>query len=131
GYLDALAPLEGDGLLRLPYVPEECASNHHLFYVLLPDRPARDALMTHLRQRGILAVFHYIPLHSSPMGQKLGYAEGQLPVTEDLSRRLLRLPLFYDLTEAEQDEVVTHIHTYLHSVAIREGQSRRRQALKI
>jgi dTDP-4-amino-4,6-dideoxygalactose transaminase len=122
-YLDALAPLEADGLLRLPYVPEECASNHHLFYVLLPDRPTRDGLMTHLRQRGILAVFHYIPLHSSPMGQKLGYAEGQLPVTEDVSGRLLRLPLFFGLTEEEQGRVVAEVKAFLARPAARPAVS--------
>jgi dTDP-4-amino-4,6-dideoxygalactose transaminase len=111
-YHKALAPLQADGLLRLPYVPEECTSNYHLFYVLLADRPTRDALMTHLRERGILAVFHYIPLHSSPMGQKLGYREGQLPITEDISGRLLRLPFYYELTEEEQGHVVAAVRDF-------------------
>jgi dTDP-4-amino-4,6-dideoxygalactose transaminase len=112
-YREQLAPLEEAGLLRLPSLPEECVSNYHLFYVLLPDVGARDGLMAHLRQHGILAVFHYVPLHSSPMGQKLGYAAGQLPVTEDVSGRLLRLPLFYELKEEEQRRVVDQVKAFL------------------
>jgi dTDP-4-amino-4,6-dideoxygalactose transaminase len=111
-YERALRPLEEEGFLRLPRLPEECTSNYHLFYILLADAPARDALMTHLRQRGILAVFHYVPLHSSPMGQKFGYRAGQLPVTEELSGRLLRLPFYYGLTEEEQGRVVGGIRDF-------------------
>lgn len=112
-YLHELGPLEEAGLLRLPRIPGDCLSNYHLFYVLLPDRRIRDDLMAHLQQNGILAVFHYIPLHCSPMGQKLGYREGELPVTEDLSGRLLRLPLFHDLTVDEQALVVGQILRFL------------------
>jgi dTDP-4-amino-4,6-dideoxygalactose transaminase len=112
-YREHLTPLEQEGLLRLPRVPAECKTNYHIFYVLAPDAATRDGLMHHLKQCGILAVFHYIPLHSAPMGLKLGYREGQLPVTEDLSARLLRLPLYHEITEAEQAEVVREITTYL------------------
>jgi dTDP-4-amino-4,6-dideoxygalactose transaminase len=118
-YEQRLRPLEEEGLLRLPRLPEDCDSNYHLFYILLPDTPTRDALMAHLRQNGILAVFHYIPLHSSPMGQKFGYNDGQLPVTEELSGRLLRLPFFYGLTEDEQGRVVDGIRTFLEARAAR------------
>jgi dTDP-4-amino-4,6-dideoxygalactose transaminase len=69
-----------------------------------------------LRRRGILAVFHYVPLHSSPMGQKFGYREGQLPVTEELSRRLLRLPFYYGLTEEEQGRVIAAIREFFGGV---------------
>jgi dTDP-4-amino-4,6-dideoxygalactose transaminase len=112
-YREHLAPLEQEGQLRLPRIPQDCNTNYHIFYILLPDAATRDGLMHHLKQVGILAVFHYIPLHSSPMGLKLGYREGQLPVTEDLSARLLRLPLYHEITEAEQAEVVREITTYL------------------
>jgi dTDP-4-amino-4,6-dideoxygalactose transaminase len=118
-YERALRPLEEAGLLRLPRITSNCDSNYHLFYVLLPDAAARDALMAHLRQQGILAVFHYVPLHSSPMGQRFGYREGQLPVTEDVSRRLLRLPLYYTLTAEEQGRVVTEVKAFLESRAVR------------
>jgi dTDP-4-amino-4,6-dideoxygalactose transaminase len=112
-YRRLLKPLEAEGLLRLPFTPEDCRGNYHMLYVLLPDGQARDALIDHLRQNGIMAVFHYVPLHSSPMGQKFGYREGDLPVTEDLSRRLLRLPMFYDITEEEQELVVRHVAGFL------------------
>jgi dTDP-4-amino-4,6-dideoxygalactose transaminase len=118
-YRERLAPLEEEGLLRLPCVPPECAHNSHLFYVLLPDRAARDALLEHLNQRDVLAVFHYVPLHSSPMGRRFGYAEGDMPVTEDVSGRLLRLPLFHELTEAEQERVVAEVTDFLEARAAR------------
>jgi dTDP-4-amino-4,6-dideoxygalactose transaminase len=112
-YRERLEPLENEGLVRLPRIPAECRTNYHIFYVLLPDAATRDGLMHHLKQAGILAVFHYVPLHSAPMGLKLGYREGQLPVTEEYSARLLRLPLYHEITEAEQAEVVREITTYL------------------
>jgi dTDP-4-amino-4,6-dideoxygalactose transaminase len=121
-YRQHLKPLASEGLLRLPHVPEDCASNYHMFYILLPDRHSRDALLEHLQQQGILAVFHYVPLHTSPMGRSFGYQEGDLPITEELSGRLLRLPLFYDITEAEQELVVTTIDRFLLSRSARGGE---------
>lgn len=112
-YRVRLKPLEADGLLRLPRIPEECSSNSHLFYILLPNMEIRDGLMAHLKRQGILAVFHYVPLHSSPMGQKFGYRDGDLPVTEAASSRLLRLPLYHDMTEEQQGRVVTQVANYL------------------
>ena len=73
----------------------------------------RDGLITHLRQQGIIAVFHFVPLHSSSMGQKFGYSDGQLPVTENRSGRLLRLPLFYELREEERQRVVDQVKAFL------------------
>jgi dTDP-4-amino-4,6-dideoxygalactose transaminase len=112
-YHEAFAELETSGLLRRPVVPGACDHNAHLYYLLLPDRSCRDGLLDHLRERGILAVFHYVPLHLSPMGRRLGYREGQLPVTEELSGRLLRLPLFHTLAGEEQDEVVAETRAFL------------------
>jgi dTDP-4-amino-4,6-dideoxygalactose transaminase len=112
-YRQQLGPLEADGLLRLPRVPADCGSNHHLFYIILPSQAARDALIEHLHRNQILAVFHYVPLHSSPMGRQYGYREGDLPVTEDLSRRLLRLPLYHEITEQEQTRVVLQIRRHV------------------
>jgi dTDP-4-amino-4,6-dideoxygalactose transaminase len=116
-YRQHLQPLEEQGLLRLPQIPEDCASNYHLFYVLLNDMETRDALMAHLKQNGIQAVFHYIPLHSSPMGQKFGYHANDLPITEELSGRLLRLPFYCDMTEEEQVRVVQHIANFIAHVS--------------
>jgi dTDP-4-amino-4,6-dideoxygalactose transaminase len=112
-YRDALEPLERAGWLRLPRVPDDCLSNDHIFYILLNDRATRDALMAHLGSAGVSAVFHYVPLHSSPMGRALGYRWGDFPVTEDLSTRLLRLPCYPDLAEGEQEYVVALIHSFL------------------
>lgn len=122
-YRDLLEPLEARGLLTLPRVPEDCETNYHLLYILLPDHATRNALLEHLNREGINAVFHYIPLHSSPMGQKIGYTTGQLPVTEDISGRLLRLPLYYDISEAEQDRVVEEIASFAHKTRRAESVS--------
>jgi dTDP-4-amino-4,6-dideoxygalactose transaminase len=112
-YREQLAGLEAEGRLRLPRVPAHCTGNHHMFYILLRDGQTRDALLEHLRDQGIQAVFHYVPLHSSPMGQRLSHQSPQLPVTDDVSARLLRLPFFYSITRDEQREVVRQIQTFL------------------
>lgn len=118
-YRRRLKPLEAEGLLRLPYTPEDCTSNYHMFYVLLPDGDARDGLMAHLKSKDIQAVFHYVPLHSSPMGRNFGYHEGDLPITEQTSARLLRLPFYYEITEEEQARVVEEIQAYCRSLRVR------------
>ncbi|HID22630.1 MAG TPA: dTDP-4-amino-4,6-dideoxygalactose transaminase [Planctomycetaceae bacterium] len=112
-YYDSLEPLEQAGVLRRPCIPPECRSNYHLFYVLLPDERTRNDVMEYLRSQGILAVFHYMPLHTSPMGRRLGYREGQLPVTGQLSSRLLRLPLHFGLKRSAQNHVLEHLDTVL------------------
>jgi dTDP-4-amino-4,6-dideoxygalactose transaminase len=84
-----------------------------MFYILLRTEQAREGLAAHLRQKGIQAVSHYVPLHLSPMGRKWGYEGGSLPVTEDLSARLLRLPLWFGLSNQEQDEVCDGVIEYL------------------
>jgi dTDP-4-amino-4,6-dideoxygalactose transaminase len=112
-YRRALQPLEAEELLHLPRIPADCRSNYHMFYVLLRDRRTRDGLLDRLKSQDIHAVFHYVPLHSSPMGRKFGYTEHDLPVTNDVSGRLLRLPLFYDISEEEQARVVDGVTTFL------------------
>jgi dTDP-4-amino-4,6-dideoxygalactose transaminase len=108
-YRQQLAPLEAEGLLRTPHVPEDCESNHHMFYIVLPDAATRNTLLERLQEQDIRAVFHYVPLHTSPMGRKFGYQPGDLPVTEDLSARLLRLPFFYEMTEEQQSRVANAV----------------------
>lgn len=108
-----LSPLEVRGLIRLPAMPQGTKSNYHIFYILLRDSKTREGLMRYLKSCGIQAVFHYVPLHSSPMGRSFGYREGDLPLTEDLSARLLRLPLYPDLTEEDQLQVIERISDYL------------------
>ena len=100
-------------MLQLPYIPPECESNFHMFYVILPDGAARDGLMDHLAAQGIHSVFHYVPLHNSPMGLRLGNESVTLPLTEDISGRLLRLPFYYDITEEEQARVVSGVVEYV------------------
>lgn len=112
-YSRHLKPLEAEGLLQLPKIPQACRSNYHTFYMLLLDRLTREGLLVYLRTQGIGAAFHYVPLHTSPMGYKFGYRQGDLPLTEDLSERLLRLPLYYDITEEEQGEVVRTVEQFL------------------
>lgn len=98
--------------VRLPIVPTHCEQSYHLFYLLLPSLEARDGLLQHLRQRRILGVFHYVPLHSSPMGLRLGGRVGQCPVSEDVSARLVRLPLYNCLKRDEQDRVIEAVISF-------------------
>ncbi|MGI8732382.1 MAG: dTDP-4-amino-4,6-dideoxygalactose transaminase [Pyrinomonadaceae bacterium] len=118
-YVDHLRPLEEQGILRLPVIPESCESNYHVFYVILPDSKTREGLADYLKQNGIEANFHYVPLHSSPMGKTFGCPPNDLPVTDDLSSRLLRLPIYPDLTEDEQALIIYHLKAYLQNVDTR------------
>jgi dTDP-4-amino-4,6-dideoxygalactose transaminase len=108
-YLHGLAAWAADHDVRLPVVPEGCDQAYHMFYLLLPSLEDRQRLIRHLQSRGITAVFHYLPLHLSTMGQQLGGRPGDCPVTEDLSDRLLRLPFFYDLSDADQQTVIQEL----------------------
>lgn len=105
-YYEELKELEEAGKLRLPVIPKNCEINYHLFYILLPSEEKRNSLIEKLKGFGIQTAFHYIPLHTSSMGAKYGYREGDLPVTESVSSRLLRLPLYPDLKPEEQEFIV-------------------------
>ena len=98
--------------MRLPIVPECCEQSYHMFYLLLPDLETRQALITHLKADGIQAVFHYLPLHLSEMGVHFGGKPGDCPVTEDVSDRLLRLPFYNTLTEADQEQVIAALFSF-------------------
>lgn len=111
-YHDGFAPLEKRGAVRRPVVPDECDHNAHLYYLLLPDRAARDRLLDGLREAGIQAPFHYVPLHSSPAGRKFGRIGSSLAVTDDVSGRLLRMPLWHDMT-GEPDKVIETVYALL------------------
>lgn len=89
--------LEIAGKLRRPIVPVECSHNAHMYYILLPDAVSRSRLITLLKSAGIHSVFHYVPLHSSPMGSQIGRVSGAMKVTDDISERLVRLPLWIGL----------------------------------
>ncbi|MAX22577.1 MAG: dTDP-4-amino-4,6-dideoxygalactose transaminase, partial [Planctomycetaceae bacterium] len=114
-YKQQLTPLAEEKLLQLPVIPAECQSNYHLFHILLPTQEKRDALLNHLNSRGIHAVFHYIPLHSSPAGIRLSGKTVSLPITESISTRLLRLPIYPNLEPELQQQVVDEITTFLGS----------------
>ena len=98
-YHQALAPLEADGRLRRPVVPDVCQTNAHMYYILLPSPERRTEVIASLAQRGINAVFHYVPLHSAPAGKRFGRVSGSMHNTDSLSGRLLRLPLWLGMEE--------------------------------
>jgi dTDP-4-amino-4,6-dideoxygalactose transaminase len=116
-YHDAFAELEARGAARRPVVPERCRHNAHTYHLLLEGREARDGFIAALGERGILAVFHYAPLHSSPAGRRLGRAEGRLPVTDRAFESLVRLPIWVDMTDEMVDRVVAASLESLDSLA--------------
>ncbi|MFK7873431.1 MAG: dTDP-4-amino-4,6-dideoxygalactose transaminase [Oligoflexales bacterium] len=93
--------------ITLPSWPEETSPNAHLYYALLPTKESRNDFMDQMKNHGVGVTFHYIPLHSSPMGKKLNPYQKSLPITEDISSRLIRLPLYPDLSETDQDLVIS------------------------
>ena len=102
---------EANGV-RFPMVLPECEQPYHMFYVIMPSLESRQALIAHLRGSGILGVFHYLPLHLSPMGLRFGGRQGDCPVTEDLSDRLLRLPFFTGMSSSEQSQVIEAVSAF-------------------
>jgi dTDP-4-amino-4,6-dideoxygalactose transaminase len=98
--------------VRLPIVPAECEQSYHLFYMVMPSFDSRQALISHLAASGILAVFHYLPLHLSPMGWRFGARQGDCPITEDLADRLLRVPFFTGMTSSEQAQVIEAVSMF-------------------
>ncbi len=112
-YHENLEDLEKQGKLIRPFIPSYAKHNAHMYYIVLPTEKIRNELMDKLKQNKIAATFHYIPLHTSPMGITLGCKEGDLPVTEEYAGRLLRLPLYADMTKEENEEVVNKIKEIL------------------
>jgi len=98
--------------IRTPFIPAYCEQSYHMFYLVLPTTESRDALIAHLKARGIVSVFHYVPLHLSAMGRRYGGVAGQCPVTEDVSNRLLRLPFYNGFSEADQTRVIDAIREF-------------------
>ena len=97
---------------RRPVVPGHCVQPYHMYYLLMPDLATRDRFISHLREAGILAVFHYVPLHASPMGRSLGGRMGQCPVTETVSDQIVRLPFYTGMTESEQERVLNGVLSF-------------------
>ncbi|MGI1657600.1 MAG: dTDP-4-amino-4,6-dideoxygalactose transaminase [Desulfitobacterium sp.] len=100
-YRNAFEPYEKQGILRMMEIPSECDANYHIFWVMFNSQAIRDFVLAELKSRGVAASFHFLPLHSSPMGRKMGYKPSDLPITEKSAQGLLRLPLYAGMTEDE------------------------------
>jgi len=111
-YAEALTPWAADRGIRTPAVPAGCEQPFHMFYLIVNSLTQRQALIAHLANLGILAVFHYQPLHLSPMGRRFGGMPGDCPVTENVAERLVRLPLYSDLDDPGISEVVNAITSF-------------------
>ena len=111
-YYELLKPLQQEGLIDLPYVPDECVHNAHRFYIKTKDLQERSALISYLKENGIIASFHYIPLHTAPAGIKYGRFNGDDVYTTKESERLLRLPMYYGLKEEDLHKVVNEVKKF-------------------
>ena len=111
-YYDALTPLAEKGLLALPIVPEGLEHNAHMFYIKLNNIEQRTAFNDYMKAHDVLTVFHYVSLHTSPAGMKFGRFDGEDIFTTQESERLVRLPMFYNMTEEEQQTVIGHIRDF-------------------
>jgi len=111
-YWNGLSEWAAQNGVRLPVIPPHCEQAYHMFYLLLPTLQARQKLISHLKARGILAVFHYLPLHLSDYGKRWGGKPGDCPVTEDISNRLVRLPFYNALDEATQACVIEAVRQF-------------------
>lgn len=112
-YYKLLKPLEETGILELPYVPKECVHNGHMFYAKVKDEETRTRLLAYLKENGVLAVFHYVPLHTALAGQKYGRFSGADRYTTRESKRLFRLPMYYGLTEHEITYICSCISCFM------------------
>ena len=113
-YNEGLQDLAQEGVIELPYIPEECTHNAHMFYIKTKDMEKRKALISYLKERDIAAVFHYVPLHSAPAGLRFGRFHGEDRYTTKESERLLRLPMYYNLSESDQQKVIDAVHGFYH-----------------
>ncbi|MGL6018921.1 MAG: dTDP-4-amino-4,6-dideoxygalactose transaminase [Gibbsiella quercinecans] len=112
-YYNAFKPLAATGRIALPVIPADCVHNAHMFYLKLRDIQDRSAFIAYLKEAEILSVFHYIPLHSSPAGERFGRFDGEDRFTTQESERLVRLPLFYNMSDVNQRTVISTILSYL------------------
>ncbi len=108
-YYEGFADLEKEGKLIRPFIPDYSTHNAHMFYIFLPTKEIRDNMITTLREKGVQSVFHYIPLHTSPMGKELGCDRANLPITEEYADRLLRLPMHAELTESDVAMIIEKV----------------------
>lgn len=113
-YYKLLSPLKERELIELPYVPEECGHNAHMFYVKTKNLDERTRLIDFLKDNGIYSVFHYIPLHTAPAGKRFGIFVGEDKYTTKESVRLIRLPMFYGLKNQEVEYICNKIAEFYH-----------------
>lgn len=113
-YMEQLTPLAKEDRIELPYIPSYCEHNAHMFYIKTKDMEERSRLIDFLKQKEILTVFHYVPLHSAPAGMKFGRFHGEDKYTTKESERLLRLPLFYTLTAEQVEYITEQIKAFYH-----------------
>ncbi len=113
-YYEALEPMKEKGLIELPFIPKECKHNAHMFYIKTKDIEEREDLIKFLKSNDILPASHYVPLHSSVAGMKFGRFDGEDKYTTKEAGRLLRLPMYYNLTNDDLDEVVMRVKQYYH-----------------
>jgi dTDP-4-amino-4,6-dideoxygalactose transaminase len=118
-YMGELSQWAQENKVSLPFVPEHCDQPYHMFYMLMPSLEDRQALIAHLKEKGVLSVYHYLPLHISKMGQQFGGKAGDCPVTESVSDRLIRLPLYFELSAGEQAEVIQHVQAFRTAIKAR------------
>ena len=111
-YYELLKPLAENGTIELPFIPEECTQNAHMFYIKCKDLEERTALIAFLKEKSIYSAFHYIPLHTAPAGQRFGRFAGEDVYTTRESERLTRLPMYYGLTEEEIRTVVSAVREF-------------------
>jgi dTDP-4-amino-4,6-dideoxygalactose transaminase len=111
-YYEKLKKIQNNGLIELPFIPDHCEQNGHLFYIKVKNLEERTNLLNFLRQKGIKAVFHYIPLHSSPAGERFSRFHGEDKFTTRESERLVRLPLFYDLQPNQIEYIADCIYKF-------------------
>ena len=111
-YYEGLKDLEEAGKIELPYIPEYCEHNAHMFYINAKDLEERSALISYLKENGVTAVFHYIPLHTAPAGKEYGRFHGEDKYTTKESERIIRLPMYYELDEQDAEKVMDLIHTF-------------------
>lgn len=115
-YYDAFKPLEEKGYIELPSIPVGCVHNAHMFYIKLKDLEARTDFIEALKKDGVNCVFHYIPLHSAPAGHKFGRFDGEDEYTTKESERLVRLPLYYNLTLEDREHVIDSVKKYFENI---------------
>lgn len=111
-YYDELLPLQEKGLIELPVIPDGCIHNAHMFYIRCRDLEERTCLISFLKEKGVAAVFHYVPLHASPAGRRYGRFVGEDINTTDVSNRLVRLPLYYGISERDVEIVVDSVKAF-------------------